>query len=143
MGCCLSDPCTVSLSPGPRGGLYSEQPVGPPLIEANPGDGICDILPPLNVCTLRAAIQEANALPGADQIILPSLPPNVLEIVTELVIVDHLTITGGGAATTIIDGNKSMRPNSGVLTINSGVTVSVSGVTIRNGGRTVGMAVVS
>ena len=105
--------------------------------DANPGDGVCDIAPPTRTCTLRAAIQEANALPGADQIILAPLPaPNayVLTPVAELVITDHLTMTGGGASTTIIDGNRSVRPNSRVLVAGSGITVNISGVTIRNGG---------
>ena len=88
---------------------------------------------------------EANALAGADQILLPSLPsPNtyVLTIINELTIGgSSLTITGFGASTTIIDGNKVMRPNSGVLTINSGLTVNISGVTIRNGARNSGGAV--
>jgi hypothetical protein len=104
------------------------------VVDAIPGDGICDASPPNHVCTLRAAIQETNALPGSDTIILP---PNThpLSQVSELTITDHLTITGGGASTTIIDGNKNARPNSGVLVINAGVTVNLSGVTIRNGGR--------
>src|SRR6185436_13780413 len=64
------------------------------------------------------------------------LPPNtyVLTIVSQLGITGSLTIIGGGASTTIIDGNKSVRPNSRVLAIGSGITVSISGVTIRNGG---------
>ena len=101
-------------------------------MDANPGDGVCDADPPKNVCTLRAAIEEANALPGADEIILP---PNtyLLTIVAELTITDNLTITGGGASTTIIDGIKSVRPNTRVFGISFGDTVSVSGVTIRNG----------
>jgi len=37
--------------------------------DSNPGDGIClDSLPNSNTCTLRAAIEEANALPGPDHI---------------------------------------------------------------------------
>ena len=112
------------------------------VVDANPGDGVCDAVPPKNVCTLRAAIEEANALPGADEIILP---PNtyLLTIVAELTITDNLTITGGGASTTIIDGNKSVRPNTRVLGISSGDTVSVSGVTIRNGEATLGGGVVN
>jgi CSLREA domain-containing protein len=103
------------------------------LPDASPGNGVCDAVPPNNTCTLRAAIEEANALPGADQIILP---PNtyVLTIVSELGITGSLTIIGGGASTTIIDGNKSVRPNSRVLFAGSGITVNISGVTIRNGG---------
>lgn len=103
------------------------------LSDANPGNGICETAPGNGACTLRAAIQEANALAGADQIILA---PNtyLLTIVSELGITGSLTITGGGASTTIIDGNKNARPNSRVLVIGSGVTVNISGVTIRNGG---------
>src|SRR5262249_43423379 len=38
--------------------------------DAHPGDGICATL--TGTCTLRAAIQEANALAGTDQIVLPA-----------------------------------------------------------------------
>jgi len=38
--------------------------------DASPGNGSCSIGPPVAVCTLRAAIQEANALAGTDTIIL-------------------------------------------------------------------------
>ena len=95
--------------------------------DANPGDGVCETAPGNGVCTLRAAIEEANALaPGNDTI---SLPPNtyLLTLVNELTITGDLTITGGEASTTIIDGNKSVRPASGVLVVISGITVSISG----------------
>ena len=106
------------------------------VMDTNPGDGVC--LAASGGCTLRAAIQETNALAGADTIILPSLPsPNAyfLLIVDELIITDSLTIVGGGASTSIIEGNKSVRPVSGVLHIFTG-TVNISGVAIRNGART-------
>jgi len=101
--------------------------------DASPGNGICETAPGNGACTLRAAIQESNALAGIDQI---NLPPNtyVLTLVSELAITDSLTITGGGASTTIIDGNRGARPDSRVLVLGSGVTVNISGVTIRNGG---------
>ena len=103
------------------------------LVDAAPGNGVCETAPGNGVCTLRAAIQETNALAGADEIILP---PNtyLLTIVSELGITGSLTFTGGDASTTIIDGNKSVRPNSRVLVAGSGITVNISGVTIRNGG---------
>jgi CSLREA domain-containing protein len=84
------------------------------VVDANPGNGVCETAPSNGVCTLRAAIEEANALAGADQIILP---PNtyLLTQVTELTITGNLIVTGGGAAITIIDGNKSLRPDRGVL----------------------------
>ena len=41
------------------------------VVDAAPGNGVCDPLNALEgVCTLRAAIMEANALPGADTIFL-------------------------------------------------------------------------
>ena len=35
------------------------------------GDGVCETASGNGVCTLRAAVQEANALAGTDTIILP------------------------------------------------------------------------
>jgi CSLREA domain-containing protein len=40
--------------------------------DATPGDGICETAPGNHICTLRAAIQETNALPGSDTIIFPA-----------------------------------------------------------------------
>jgi len=79
-------------------------------VDANPGNGVCETAPGNGVCTLRAAIQEANALAGADEIVLLSLPPPnayVLTILAQLTITGSLTITGGGASTAIIDGNRA------------------------------------
>ena len=104
--------------------------------DASPGNRVCETAPGNGVCTLRAAVQESNALTGADTIILP---PNtyLLTQLAELTITGDLTITGSGASTTIIDGNKSLRANSGVLTIDF-ATVNISGLTIRNGERAQG-----
>ena len=64
------------------------------VVDANPGDGVCETAPGNGVCTLRAAIEESNALAGADTIILP---PNtyLLTLVNELTITGDLTINGG------------------------------------------------
>jgi CSLREA domain-containing protein len=81
--------------------------------DADPGDGICRTAPDNTVCTLRAAIMEANALPGPDRI---DLQANVTYVLTrsgeddtglngDLDILDSVTIVGAGAASTIIDGN--------------------------------------
>ena len=82
--------------------------------DANPGDSICETAPGNGVCTLRAAIQETNALPGMDIIILPSgiytlTIPGANEdnaATGDLDIRDDLTITGELSTTTIIDGNQ-------------------------------------
>jgi large repetitive protein len=79
-------------------------------VDSSVGDGACRTV--AGTCTLRAAIQEANALPGADEIRIPSgtyelgsRPLNQNDITTgDLDITDSLTITGSGAGSTIVDG---------------------------------------
>ena len=103
-------------------------------IDANPGDGLCD--DGRGRCTLRAAIMETNALVGADIIELPantyiiSIAGNAEDAgeTGDLDIDDDLTIVGGGADVTIIDGGALDR----VFHILSGA-VDISGVTIQNG----------
>lgn len=71
--------------------------------DANPGDGICATA--LGACTLRAAIEEADALVGDDAIAVPA-GTYVLDLNfgTELRVVstDNLTITGAGSRSTIV-----------------------------------------
>jgi CSLREA domain-containing protein len=116
-------------------------------VDARAGDGVCRTV--AGACTLRAAIQEANALPGADEIELPSgtyelgiRPLNQNDITTgDLDITDSLAITGGGAGSTIVDGGS---PPAGAppqvhgldrlfeVAVDGG-TVSFSGLTLREG----------
>jgi CSLREA domain-containing protein len=80
--------------------------------DANPGDGICETAPGNGVCTLRAAIQEANAHASVDTIQLQANTTYTLTRVGadntalngDLDIYDHVNIVGAGP-TTIIDGN--------------------------------------
>ena len=99
-------------------------------VDATPGDGVCATTG--GTCTLRAAIQEANALAGADTVSLPA--GTYILAFNALPITDDLTITGTGAASTTIDGGGIDR----VLTIFSSappvpVHVTIAKVTIRNG----------
>jgi uncharacterized repeat protein (TIGR01451 family)/CSLREA domain-containing protein len=106
-------------------------------VDASPGDRRCETAPGNNVCTLRAAIQEADANIGDDTITVPA--GNYLLTIPgtdeawaasgDLNITDNLTITGAGAAQTIIDGNGLDR----VFDHNYAHFFTISGVTIRNG----------
>jgi CSLREA domain-containing protein len=88
------------------------------VVDDTPGDGACDTgntvgNPPASECTLRAAVQEANALVGADTINLPA-SQYVLSLdgseaagsgndaIGDLDVTDDVTIDGAGAATTSI-----------------------------------------
>jgi len=107
--------------------------------DANPGDGLCaDSVD--GHCSLRAAIQESNALAGADRI---ELPAGVFALTIagsgedlaasgDLDITDDLTLEGSGVETSVIDGGALDR----VFDIPSGTTVSAvkfQNLTVRNG----------
>ena len=81
--------------------------------DAVPGDGVCATAG--GACTLRAAIQEANRLPGAQNVAIPAggyvlsvagseAGPNA-DAAGDLDLRDELTLTGAGAAASVVDGN--------------------------------------
>jgi len=94
--------------------------------DASAGDGICETAAG-GQCTLRAAVEEANALPGAHVIrFLSSLPsPATFTLnLGELKITAELTIEGNGRAATIVDDAGAtvwIEPGSGV---NPAATIS-------------------
>ena len=120
------------------------------------GDGVCETAKDNHICTLRAAIEEANALDGADTI---QLQPNATYLLSltsslgtnrsaDLIIADSVSIAGAGIDSTIIDGN-GMATGQRVLYIIACIrdvrdsmtskctfgspTTNISGVTIRHG----------
>jgi len=108
------------------------------VVDAAPGNGVCATA--AGACTLRAAIQESNALAGPDTISLPAGayaltaigPGEDAGASGDLDVLDDVTITGAGASGTIIDGTAQDR----VLDVDPGATgvrVEISGLTVRNG----------
>jgi CSLREA domain-containing protein len=106
-------------------------------VDAVPGDGVCASA--AAGCTLRAAIQEANALPGSDLIHLPAerfrvLIPGVGEdagATGDLDITDDVSVIGAGSGLTIVDGKRRDRVFD--IAGAGSPTVSISGVTIKGG----------
>jgi CSLREA domain-containing protein len=104
-------------------------------VDANIGDCVC--LTASQTCTLRAAIQEANACEGEHTINLPSgnyvlsLPGagENAAATGDLDITGNLTITGYQTNRPIIDANKIDR----VFHILGGASVSLSNLVIQNG----------
>ena len=110
-------------------------------VDVNPGNGTCATA--AGNCTLRAAVQEANAIAGGDwqTINLPAgtytltIPGSGDAESGDLDILDNLKIHGAGSQSTIIDGNGASR----VLEIgrhSAGLqpTAYVDNLTISNGG---------
>lgn len=108
-------------------------------VDADLSDGVCATA--ANTCSLRAAIQQANAWPGHDFIVVPA-GTYVLSLggrgenaaaSGDLDITDDLTLRGAGAAVTVIDANGIDRVFD---IIGQNTTVEISGVTIANGAAT-------
>ena len=107
-------------------------------VDVNPGNGVCATA--AGNCTLRAAVQEANAIPGTDTINLQAgtytltIPGSGDAESGDLDVLDSLSINGSGLASTIIDGNGASRVfeigrhSAGLMPI-----VNVHDLTIRNG----------
>jgi hypothetical protein len=77
--------------------------------------------------SLRQAIEEANATPGADTITF-NLSGTITLASTLPAIVDELTIDGAGQAITI-SGDNTVR----VIVVNPDTTLNLNGLTIANG----------
>jgi hypothetical protein len=100
-----------------------------------PGNGVCATS--AAACTLRAAIQEANALDGADTITLPAGTyvltlagaSDDLSATGDLDVFSDVTVHGAGASTTIIDGNASDR----VFNVLGLSRLTLDDATVRNG----------
>ena len=70
-----------------------------------PGDGVCAT--GAGTCTLRAAVEEANALPGSDTVTLQALKHTITG--AALSITGDIVVTGPGAALCTIKGKKGTR----------------------------------
>ena len=111
--------------------------------DVNIGDGICDSDAAAGVqCTLRAALQEANAVAGADLINF-SLPSGSTISLTSALpdIASDLTISGpADGRLTIMRSNAGGTPDFRILTINGAFAVNVARVALTNGRLTNGAA---
>jgi CSLREA domain-containing protein len=98
-----------------------------------PGDGSCKTAG--GVCTLRAAIEEANAFPGADTIEFAlGGPYPVIQPLTSLPFLStDIEIKGntGGATRVVLDGSLSA-PNTGGLFIGGTAVVNVEYLSIHS-----------
>lgn len=108
-------------------------------IDAQPGDGLCETAPGNGICTLRAAVNETNAFPGADVIVVPAgiYTLTLLESYEGLYggglyITDTVTISGDGPGRTIIDGGGEAL-QSRLFAIGGSAQVSISELTMQSG----------
>lgn len=125
-------------------------------VDATPGNGVCATA--AAKCTLRAAIQEANALPGFDTVKVPAGvfrltllgKAEALGATGDLNIRRSMRLEGAGPSSTFIQGTVCADPDDpectsddvpndtdrvmSVLNTGTNPVVDISGVTIQNGG---------
>jgi hypothetical protein len=82
-------------------------------------------------CSLRDAIDEANADPGSTVTFRSGVTGTITPGSTLTTITEAMTITGPGAGQLTVDGNYAVRPF--YVDTASGTDVSISGLTIANG----------
>jgi CSLREA domain-containing protein len=109
--------------------------------DAKPGSGICGTLPGASKtdpdtgpCTLRAAIQEANAFAGTDIIQFNLAPGSTITVPTALPdLSTNITINGPGADLLIVDANADGSNPFRVFNVTVAGTVTLTGITITGG----------
>ena len=104
------------------------------VVDANPGDGICSSATP-GECTLRAAVQEANASAGADTIVLPAgifvlgITGSGGDEVGSLDLTDDVSIVGQGKDASIVDGSNM---EYAIFEVHDPASADFRRVTVRN-----------
>ncbi len=101
-------------------------------------DNACATQPPNSVCTLRAAVMQANAHPGVDFIALPAGTYNLTRVgydsnaaYGDLDITDDLTIYNPAAGSVVINANGGVTFDRAFEVIAK--SLNLSDLTIRNG----------
>lgn len=94
--------------------------------DQTPGNGVCATAGA--VCTLRAAIEEANALAGDDTIVI-SVAGTLLPLSAYPAITTNLVIDGPGEGVLGIDASDSFRP----FFVDTGAAVTIRDLTLDNG----------
>ena len=96
--------------------------------DANPSNGTC--VTPFDTCTLRAALEEADALPAGSTITV-EVPPGTYDLTLGSLeaTANVVTISGAGRAVTVVSAGGANRD----LFVGAATTVTVKGMTISGG----------
>jgi len=107
------------------------------LPDADPSDSACATAPPNPVCTLRAAVMQANASAGEDTIVLSNTTYVLTRVgydqtasLGDLDVTDRLIIQGNGAT---IDANGGVTADRAFEVVSGSLRLWLQDMTVRNG----------
>ncbi|HEX8999259.1 MAG TPA: choice-of-anchor Q domain-containing protein, partial [Blastocatellia bacterium] len=102
--------------------------------DATPGNGLCETATGNGICTLRAAIQEANALTSCSPFTINFSVAGTINLGSVLPDLNHPNLTiNNGADPTLLTVRRDTGGNYRIFTIASGRTVTINGLTMRDG----------
>jgi len=98
--------------------------------DSAPGDGVCS--DSSGNCTLRAAIQQANATAGTDEIAFNLTTPTTIQLNSTggLFITEPVTINGPGARLLTISGNSNTVTGIFRISYTAAAAATISGLTV-------------
>ncbi len=103
-------------------------------IDGNTADNLCD--DGSGNCTLRAAIQQANATAGADAITIPDGTYTITMALPD--ISTEMTMTGNASSPSSVDITKASSPTIRIFNVTSSGTFTLTGVRISGGNEDTG-----
>ncbi len=134
--------CVRYASAAPAGKTFTVN-ITSDVVDKTPGNGVCETDTGNGLCSLRAAVMEANAYLGQDTIVVPAETYTLtLSGINEdnaatgdLDITSSVTISGAGAGSTTIQWGQFVPDSSRdrIFSIHANITVSISGLTLRHG----------
>jgi CSLREA domain-containing protein len=102
--------------------------------DATPGNGVCETATGNGLCTLRAAIQEANALTACTPFTINFSVTGAIALGSVLPNLNHPNLTiNNGADPTQLTVRRDTGGNYRIFTITTGRTVTINGLTMRDG----------
>jgi CSLREA domain-containing protein len=99
--------------------------------DANPDNGIC--ADASGNCTLRAAIQQANALLVCAPLVINFTVTGTINLVTALPDLNHPNLTLNGPGSSHLDVHRNSAAKFRIFTIPAGKTVAIAGLKVSNG----------
>ena len=101
--------------------------------DLTPGNSVCETALGNGICTLRAALQEANALPACTPLTINFSVNGTINLASALPNLDHPNLTLNGPGAHLLTVQRNSGGNYRIFALNGTRTAQLSGLTIAGG----------